>query len=220
MPITPHSLSGIASRIDQPFSLVPLGLVGDMGVHLFVAQGQLNWHKHLDEDELFLVHEGAVQLETELGSAMLHAEEAMLVPKGVGHRSTSVLRSLVLLFRQQVLPDRSNGHRNYLVTGSEPPLAKARLATLSGKTPYETATAAMLSGFRLSVFMAADFGPSDTARPGGVMFYTMRGAVAVESKSGEMRLEPGEVAILPAGTAYKLHAVQPALVVKFEKEVS
>ncbi|MEK7325249.1 MAG: hypothetical protein AAB217_08360, partial [Chloroflexota bacterium] len=78
MTLTIHPLSAIAARIDQPFSLISLGLVGDVGVHLYVAQGQLDWHKHIDEDELFLVHDGAVDLDTELGSTVLYNEEAML----------------------------------------------------------------------------------------------------------------------------------------------
>ena len=50
MTLTIHPLSAIAARIDQPFSLISRGLVGDVGVHLYVAQGQLDWHKHIDED--------------------------------------------------------------------------------------------------------------------------------------------------------------------------
>src|SRR3990172_4331581 len=115
MSVAVYSLTDKAARIDQPFAMVLLGLIGDIGVHLYVAQGQLDWHKHIDEDELFLVHDGAIDLDTELGSTVLYNEEAMLVPKGIGHQSKSALRSVVILFRQQILPERKNGHRNYIV---------------------------------------------------------------------------------------------------------
>lgn len=215
-----HSLSDIAGRIDQPFSLVALGLVGDVGVHLYVAQGQLNWHKHIDEDELFLVHEGAVQIETELGSATLHAEEAMLVPKGVGHRSGSARRSVVLLIRQQVFPERKNGHRNYLVTEKETTLEKIRVGQAAAPTarPFEPVTLLKLDDYGLSVFVALASGPAQNSKAGGALLYALRGAVNIEMGDGLAPLQAGQLAILPSHTAYQLHCAQPAVVVKFERE--
>src|SRR5574341_118666 len=165
MSLTVHTLADTAARIDQPFALVILGLVGDIGVHLYVAQGQLDWHKHIDEDELFLVHEGGLRIDSELGKNTLYPEEALLVPKGVSHRSHSALRSVVLLFRQQVMPDRKNGRRNYLVTGDEKPLSKARLSSFVdvGSTAYQPATVAMMEGYRLCVCAANGFGPAETS---------------------------------------------------------
>ncbi len=215
-----HSLSDIAGRIDQPFSLVALGLVGDMGVHLYAAQGQLNWHKHIDEDELFLVHEGAVRIETELGSATLHAEEAMLVPKGVGHRSGSARRSVVLLIRQQIFPERKNGHRNYLVTEKETTLEKIRVGQAAAPTarPFEPASVMRLDDYGLSVFIALASGPARHAKAGGALLYPLRGAVNIEMDDGLAPLQAGQLAILPSHTAYQLHCAQPAVVVKFERE--
>lgn len=56
LPVT--NLSAVANRIGRPFAAVTLAAVGDLAVSVYVCQGQVNWHKHLDEDELFLVHEG------------------------------------------------------------------------------------------------------------------------------------------------------------------
>ncbi|MBI3241569.1 MAG: hypothetical protein HYZ49_04670 [Chloroflexi bacterium] len=220
MPLTIHTLSTIAERIDQPFSLVSLGLVGSIGVHLYMAQGEIDWHKHIDEDELFFVHNGAIELNTELGSTVLYSEEAMLVPKGVGHQSKSALRSVILLFRQQIMPERRNGHRNYLVTGDEAPLAKARLGNMAARftLPFEPQNAAMLEGHRLSAFMARDFGPAEVARPGGTLLYTMRGSASVELESGGARLEAGQLTIIPSGVGYKIHSAKPAILVRFERD--
>ncbi len=220
MPLTIHSLAAVAARIDQPFSLVALGLVGDIGVNLYVAQGQIDWHKHIDEDELFLVYDGAIELDTELGSTVLYSEEAMLVPKGVGHQSKAALRSVVILFRQQVLPERKNGHRNYLMTGDEAPLAKARLGTMAARLtiPFEPQAVAMLEGCRLSVFLARDFGPAETTRPGGTLLYAMRGAVSIDLDTGGALLETGHLTVVPSGLAYKIHSAKPAILIKFERE--
>ncbi|HLB49695.1 MAG TPA: hypothetical protein VJL59_21985, partial [Anaerolineales bacterium] len=61
MSLAIYSLTDKAAQIDQPFAMVLLGLIGDIGVHLYVAQGQMDWHKHIDEDELFIVHEGGLR---------------------------------------------------------------------------------------------------------------------------------------------------------------
>jgi len=215
-----HSLAERAERIDQPFALVLLGLIGDMGAHLYVAQGQLDWHKHIDEDEIFLVHEGSLRLETELGKATLYPNEAMLIPKGVAHRSQSALRSVVILFRQQVLPQRKNGHRNYLVTDDSAPLVKARLSGFANESsrPFEPAAVAMMEGHCLSAFLANGFGSSQTSPASGTLLYAIQGAVGIELDEGGARLEQGQLTILPPRTSYKLHAAQPAMVVRFERE--
>jgi len=219
MVFTIHTLSATAARIDQPFALVTLGLVGDIGVHLYVAQGQLDWHKHLDEDEIFLVHEGGLRIESELGKNILYPEEVLLVPKGVGHRSQSALRSVILLFRQQVMPDRKNGHRNYLVTDDREPLAKARLSGFANENsqPYTPQVIALIEGYGLSAFIANGFGPNETAPAGGALLYVPQGSVGLELEAGGARLEAGQLTLLDARLPYKLHATQPTLVVKFER---
>jgi len=87
MPLDIVKLAEAANKLDQPFRVVPLASVGDLAISVFVCQGQVNWHRHLDEDELFLVHEGVVAVDTERGRLTLHSEELAVVPKGVGHRS-------------------------------------------------------------------------------------------------------------------------------------
>ncbi len=214
-----HSLTATANRIDQPFALLALGLVGDIGVHLYVAQGGLDWHKHIDEDELFLVHEGGLRIESELGKNTLYQAEALLVPKGVGHRSQSALRSIVLLFRQQVMPERKNGRRTYIVTEGREPLVKARLGSLIGESsaPYTPAAVAVLEGFQLAVFAAKGAGPASAGQSSGTLLYITEGTLDIEFDAGSERLEQGQLTILPPHIPYKLQAAQPAIVVKFER---
>jgi len=222
MALTIHTLSDTTARIDQPFAMVTLGLAGDMGVHLYVAQGALDWHKHIDEDEIFLVHEGGLRIESELGKTTLYPEEVLLIPKGVAHRSQSALRSSVLLIRQQILADRKNGHRNYLVTDDRTPLAKARLSGyLSSDTPpYQAAPVALMEGYQLSVFSASGFSPAETTPPSGTLLYVTQGAVGLETEgkeAGGARLEAGQLVIIPRGIPYKLQAASASVVVKFDK---
>jgi mannose-6-phosphate isomerase-like protein (cupin superfamily) len=196
-----------------------LASVGDLALSAFVCQGQVHWHRHLDEDELFLVHEGVVAVDTERGRITLHSEELVVVPKGVGHRSGSQLRSVVLLLRPMVLTNRKNGHRHGIVD-TDPPLEKVRLArvqaTLPG--PYQAFAVARVEDFDLLLLSADGFGPSETAPTHGAFWLVVRGAVGIEMNEGAgARLEAGELTVVPAGQAYRLSAAQPSLLLTLAK---
>lgn len=131
------NLTQTAAALERSFMLQPLVRVGQLVVSVFICQGELEWHKHLDEDELFLLHEGQLTLETDRGNVSLMPEELVVVPKGVYHRSRSEQRSAVVLIRPLTLTERLNGHRHFYSTDADPPLEKVRLARL---TPTLTAS--------------------------------------------------------------------------------
>jgi mannose-6-phosphate isomerase-like protein (cupin superfamily) len=214
------NLSKAANEIEQPFALLDLVLVGELSVHLYICQGQLGWHKHLDEDELFLVHEGVIQLESELGEVTLHPDECAVVPKGIAHRSGSALRSVVLLVRTATLAERKNGHRRLHGTSDEPRLQKARLSRPPSEMPpdFEPGRVAGLEGYEVSLQRAQGVGPRATAPVGGALLLALRGAVSIEMEEGSARLEPGELTVVPEGSLYTLTALEAALLAKLQKE--
>ena len=214
------NLTKVADDVDRPFALIQLALVGEIAVSLYVCQGQLEWHKHLDEDELFLVHEGAIRLDTELGTLTLLPEECAVVPKGVMHRSGSDLRSVVLLLRTAVLGERRNGHRRLHATTTEPRLEKARLSRPPEDLPgdFEPIPIAQLEGYPLTLQRARGFGPRVTAPPSGALVLALRGAVMIETAGGGLRLESGNLTVLPGGTGYTLSASEAAMVVRLQAE--
>ena len=77
------SIPETASKLEQPFSMMDVALVGDILISVYICQGTLEWHKHLDIDELFWVHKGTILLESEWGEKQLRAGELAVVPKGV-----------------------------------------------------------------------------------------------------------------------------------------
>lgn len=207
------SLADTVNKLDQPFRVVPVASIGDLSLSVFVCQGQVNWHKHLDEDELFLVHEGVVAIDTERGRLTLHSEELVVVPKGVGHRSGSQLRSVVLLLRPIVLTNRRNGHRHGSVD-TDPPLEKVRLARVQGTVPgpYQAMAVARVEDFELLLVSAQGFGPSDVAPKHGALWLVVRGAVGIEMSEGAgARLEAGQLTVVPFGQTYRLSATEPCL---------
>lgn len=210
------NLTEFARPLGRPFILHPVMPVGDLLLSVFMCQGQMHWHKHVDDDELFWVHEGVITLETERGNLTLHAEEVAVVPKGVAHRSSSVLRSVVMLIRPASMSERANGHRHYYTITGEAPIEKVRLAR-AGKTfpvPYVPVTLATVQGWALLAYTAEGFGPLETAPAHGALCAVLRGAVGVElDHAPGARLVEGELTLVPGGAAYRVHSAAPSLIV-------
>ncbi len=219
MPPLAINLSAAANKVDRPFVIQPLASVADLTVSVFVCQGQVAWHKHLDEDELFLVHEGVIGLDTERGRLTLHSEELVVVPKGISHRSGSQLRSVVLLIRPTVLSDRKNGHRHNPLD-TDPPLEKVRLARVQAlaAAPYQAVTVAQVDDFELLLVKATGAGPAATAPAYGALWLVLRGAVTVETaESDRTPVEAGELIVVSAGTPYRLNAAEPSVLLTLER---
>lgn len=213
MSLSPVDLSAVANKLDKPFQMAPLATIADLAVSLFVCQGQVGWHRHLDEDELFLVHEGVVTLDTERGRLTLHSEELAVVPKGFGHRSGSQLRSVVVLIRPAVLSDRKNGHRRRGLE-SDPPLEKVRLARVQAMlaTPYQAVTVARVEDFELLMLSARGSGPEMSAPDHDAWWLALRGSLSVRVPgTGTVSLSAGEMILLPACARYQLSAEQPSV---------
>ena len=75
-------------------------IVGELNgqqVKLVKFQGPFVWHKHDDEDELFLVHRGSFRMELRDGVVELRAGDFLVVPRGVEHRPVADEEVEVLL---------------------------------------------------------------------------------------------------------------------------
>lgn len=82
------SIGKAAEKIRKPWS--PVELASANGQKLIVAlfEGEYRWHSH-GHDELFIVQEGSVIIETEHGNVMLREGEGFVVPKGIMHKPSS-----------------------------------------------------------------------------------------------------------------------------------
>jgi len=73
------------------------GLNGQL-IKLAKVKGQFIWHRHQNEDELFLVLKGVLRLEFRDGSVTLNPGELFVVPRGVEHRPVAEDEVHLLLF--------------------------------------------------------------------------------------------------------------------------
>lgn len=72
-------------------------------------KGQLVWHKHEDEDELFLVLKGKLRIELEdRGSVELTDGEFFVVPKGISHNPIADKECHVLLVERKTTKHTGN----------------------------------------------------------------------------------------------------------------
>lgn len=76
-------------------------IVGELnGQHIKLAKfvGEFVWHKHDDEDEMFLVVKGSFTLEFRDKKVELYENDFIIVPRGVEHRPVALQEVSVLLF--------------------------------------------------------------------------------------------------------------------------
>src|SRR5829696_7002194 len=74
------------------------GELNGQQVKLSKFQGEFIWHKHDNEDELFLVVKGSFRMELRDGNIELNEGEFLIVPKGVEHKPVAEKEVWVLLF--------------------------------------------------------------------------------------------------------------------------
>ena len=76
-------------------------IVGELNgqhVKLVKLQGEFVWHHHDDEDELFLVLDGRLEMQFRDRAVTVSPGEFIIVPRGVEHRPAASVETQVLLF--------------------------------------------------------------------------------------------------------------------------
>ena len=76
-------------------------IVGELnGQHVKLAriQGEFVWHHHDEEDELFLVVKGVLDMHLEGRVVTIHEGEFFIVPRGVEHKPVANAEAHILLF--------------------------------------------------------------------------------------------------------------------------
>ena len=74
-----------------------IGQVNDCHVKLARLEGAYVWHAHADEDELFLVLEGHLEMHYRDRVVELRPGDLCIVPRGVEHKPVAPERCAVLL---------------------------------------------------------------------------------------------------------------------------
>ena len=97
--------------------------VGRANGNLFkVAKGigSTTWHKHDDQDEVFLVYKGRLTMRLRTGNVELREGDMFIVPRGVEHCSTADEDVLVLLIGRNVTSHEQGGKPAWSQDGGRP----------------------------------------------------------------------------------------------------
>lgn len=79
--------------------------VSDSVVRLGVVRGEYHWHKHDDLDEFFYCVSGKLLVDLEGRTVELAPGQAVVVPKGVVHRTRAPERTVMLMVEgQDIVP--------------------------------------------------------------------------------------------------------------------
>ena len=150
-----------ATQLAEPFTMVDLAQIDDLALSVFLCQGTLPFHRHLDQDELFLPYSGAIHLETDWGNLHLRPGDAAVVPKGVGHRSSSLQRSLVLLLQPRLMITRRNGHRRLYAREDEQGLPRVSVPAVGHdlEADFEPVPLIDVDTFALTLTVCQGMGP-------------------------------------------------------------
>jgi len=82
----------------EPWYNQTLTTVNDAVVRLGVIEGDFHWHKHDEQDEFFLVLDGALLIDIEdRGTVTLEPHQGYTVPRGVVHRTRAPGRTAILM---------------------------------------------------------------------------------------------------------------------------
>ena len=208
-----------AARLRDPFTMIDLVEIDELVLSVFLCQGTMPHHRHVDQDELFLVHSGTINLESEWGTAVLRPGELAVAPKGVTHRSSSLLRSLVLLLQPRLLVNRRNGDRRLFALTGAGRLEKVSLPAVGRQivAPFRPVILADVDTYSLNLMLCEGAGPRWQAKRQATLIYCFDGQLTLDSDLGGTTLTRGELAVVPVGVAYRLSSLRRALVVGVQR---
>lgn len=91
------NVDAMLARFAEHWSPKTIAQINDYDVRIVKVQGEFTWHRHPDTDELFLVLDGRLTIQTRDGDVVLGPRELFVVPRGVEHCPRADTETAVLL---------------------------------------------------------------------------------------------------------------------------
>lgn len=113
------NLSEAFQRFDEFWNPKVIGEVNNCQVKLVKVKGEFIWHKHEEEDELFMVVKGRFTLRFRDGDVDLEEGELMIVPRGVEHLPVADEEAHLLVFEPGTTLNTGNVRNDRTVDSPE-----------------------------------------------------------------------------------------------------
>ena len=85
-----------------------IGELNEQLVKVVKFRGEFTWHKHDNEDEMFLVVKGQFKMEFRDKTIILEEGEFIIVPKGIEHKPVADEEVSVMLFEPKSILNTGN----------------------------------------------------------------------------------------------------------------
>lgn len=92
-----RSIEKMINLIDDYWTPLEIFRVNDTVVRLVKIKGKYHWHKHTNQDELFIVLKGKLKINFKNRQIILGEDEGFVVKKGTIHQSEADVETAVLL---------------------------------------------------------------------------------------------------------------------------
>ena len=208
-----------SAQLTEPFTMIDLVQIDDLALSIFLCQGSMPFHRHLDQDELFMVHTGTISLESDWGNLVLRPGELSVVSKGLSHRSSSLVRSLVLLFQPRLIVNRRNGDRHLIALKDKGRLEKLSVPAMGRQivNPHTPVTLVHLDTFALNLLRCTGPGPWRQYEAQSSLVLCHTGEVTLDSDLGQETLHGSELVVVPKGISYRLSGSERSLVLELQR---
>ena len=107
------------SRFDERWSPKVVGELNGQYVKVVKCRGEYPWHHHDDEDELFLVVRGRLDIRFRDRVVELSEGEFCIVPRGVEHSPAAADEAHVLLFEPASTRNTGDVDHEYTIEADE-----------------------------------------------------------------------------------------------------
>ncbi|MCB9597663.1 MAG: cupin domain-containing protein [Sandaracinaceae bacterium] len=113
-------LTAAFATFSEPFAPRRVAHVDDFVVKIVRVLGEFVWHAHEATDELFLVHQGSMEIcyrdrTVPLGPGQLH-----VVPRGVEHRTRATSECLAVIFERATTVNTGDAEESAQTAHEEP----------------------------------------------------------------------------------------------------
>jgi mannose-6-phosphate isomerase-like protein (cupin superfamily) len=115
------NIESMLARFSEHWAPKKIAEINDYDVKIVKVLGDFTWHAHADTDELFLVIDGRLTIQTRGGDVTLGPGEIFVVPRGAEHCPRADVETAVLLLEP----------RGVVNTGSAGGALTAEVGTLS-----------------------------------------------------------------------------------------
>ena len=106
MRIKKFNLNKISKQFKEAWKPKNIETIDNFVIRAAKFDGEYHWHKHDNEDELFIVFEGKIKIKTKNGDIILNKGEGVKIPRSIVHCPVSLKPSLVLMFEPSKLKSK------------------------------------------------------------------------------------------------------------------